>query len=360
MIFSKIWQRYIFEHFFKFVLFFLVCFYFLYVVIDFSINLTDLVHLKKIGFLNVLKYYGFQFIKRADILFPLATLIGAIKVLSELNVNKELLAFQSAGIHLKRLLQPLFFLSVVFCLFNLAVNEYIAPGSLRFIDKFYDAHIGHSYRTSKSIPLHVLHLDDHSKIVYQYYDAAKEAFFDVIWIKNGDDLWRMKYLKADPENPHGEFVDHLVRGTSGGFEKVASYHDHVFVGLSWSKDLPTRGYIPHENQSITQLWKILSKNPDLTRYESQEILTQLLFKISMPFLCLLTLIAVTPFCLKPSRLLPQFFIYSLSIFGFIAFIALMDAMVILGESDTLSPYVAILAPIFICFGFFSWRFARKA
>jgi len=356
--FSKIWQRYIFREFFKFVFFFLFCFYLIYVVIDFSIHLNDFVHGKQIGMWNVAKYYGFQFVKRADILLPLATLLGAIKILCELNVNNELVAFQSAGVRLKELLRPLFLSSFLFCLINIGVNEFAVPQSLRFIDKFYDAHIGHSFRSTKSTPLHIMHLDDHTKLVYQYYDAAKEAFFDVIWIKSADDLWRMKYLKADPENPHGEYVDHLVRGSSGGFEKVESALDHVFIDLSWSKDLPRRGYIPFENRSITELWSLMRGEPHMTSYEKQGALTQLLFKVTMPLLCILTLMAVIPACLKPSRLLPQFSIYSLSIFGFVAFVAFMDAAVIIGESDTLSPYAAIFAPFALCFGIFGWRFAK--
>lgn len=354
----KIWQRYIFKEFFKFALFFLSSFYFLYVIIDFSIHLNDFVHGKQIGIWNVVKYYGFQFIKRADILLPLATLIGTIKILCELNVNKELLAFQSAGIRLKQLLRPLFLSSFLFCLINLGINEYAVPRSLNFIDKFYDAHIGHSFRSSKSIPLHVMHLDDHTKLVYQYYDAAKEAFFDVIWIKNGDDIWRMKYLNADPENPHGEYVDHLVRGQNGGFEKVESDLDHVFIDLSWSTDLPKKGFIPFENQSISELWSLLRDNTHVASYEKQGALTQFLFKVTMPLLCLLTLIAVTPACLKPSRLLPQFFIYSISIFSFVAFIAFMDAAVIIGESNTFPPYLAILVPFALSFGIFGWRFSK--
>ncbi len=352
-----IWKRYIVKEFMKLFLFFLFSFYFLYVVIDYSTHVQEFVHGKNLPFWKILQYYSLQFIKRADILFPLGLLLGTIKVLCQLNTNKELLAFQSAGIRMKKLLTPLLFIGGICAVLNIGINEFVVPKSLNFIDKFYDSHLRHSYRGNRAEPLHVLHLDDHSKLVYQYYDHAREAFFDVIWIKSPDDLWRMRYLKIDPDHPQGQWVDHLTRNEEGAFEKTRSFANLIFRDLEWSQDMPRRGYVPYENRSISALWK-LKGDPLLSNYDHQEIFTQLLFKLTMPFLSLLVIIAITPFCTMYSKNLPQLLIYACGIFGFVAFIALMDASVILGESDTVSPYVAVLSPFIILLTFFSWRLAR--
>ncbi|NGX26534.1 MAG: hypothetical protein K940chlam6_00458 [Chlamydiae bacterium] len=354
----KIWERYILRELLKLFALFLFGFYFLYVVIDYSTHMQDFTLVKNLSILKIFQYYLLQFIKRMDILLPLALLIGSIKVLCQLNLNRELLAFQSAGIRMKKLMRPFFFVGFCLVLINLGVNEFIVPHSLNFIDKFHDAHLRHSFRGKRTDPLHVMHLDDHSKLVYQYYDAAREAFFDVIWIRSPSDLWRMRYLKADPQHPQGQWVDHLEQKENGCFEKTQSFSSLIFRDLKWNRDMPRRGYIPFENRSLKELWKILKTDSLLSSFETKEVLTQFLFKLIMPFLALLVLIAIIPFCTSYSKNLPQFYLYSVGIFTFVAFIALMDAAVILGESDTLSPYVAILSPFVILLSIFGWRFAN--
>ena len=101
-----LWQRYIFKECFKLFISLLAGFYFLYVAIDFSLHMHELS--QNISILKIIQYYLYQFVKRADILLPVALLISTIKVLCRLNLRKELLGFQAGGIRAKKLLQPLF------------------------------------------------------------------------------------------------------------------------------------------------------------------------------------------------------------------------------------------------------------
>ena len=354
----KLWQRYILWEFSKVFFLFLFSFYFLYVLIDYSTHIQDFFQGKTLSWWIIFQYYFFQLIKRSDILLPLALLIGSIKVLCQLNSHRELVAFQVAGIRVKKLLSPLFFVAGLCFVATFLMNEFALPHSLNFIDKFYDAHLRHSYRGKRSDPLHTICLPDNSKLIYQYYDSSKEAFYDVIWLKSPDDLFRMRYLKADPELPQGQWVDHLVRDEEGGFEKTQSFSNLSFRDLKWDQNMPRKGYIPYENHSLRQLWQLLGKDSLLSSYQKQEILTQLLFKSCMPLLSLLVIIAIAPFCISYSRFQHHAIIYGLGIFGFVAFIALTDATVVLGESATVSPYIAILSPFILLFGIFGWRFNR--
>lgn len=353
----KLWQRYLILEFLKGFFFFLGALYLLFVIIDYSLHMQDFLTGKNISPFQVVLYYCFQFIKRAEVLLPLSILIASIRVLLSLNTCKELLAFQSGGIGRNRLLAPLFLIASLATVFNYSTMEWFAPKSLNFIDRFYDSHLSHSYR-KKAEPLHVIHLDDHSKMIYQYFDPSKDAFFDVIWIRNADDLWRMKYLSADPDSASGELVDHLVRGEDGGLEKKESFHHYTFRNLNWKSDLPRKGYIPFENRSISELYSMKKNDPLLSNLEEKAIQTQLLYKIAIPLLPLLVLLAIAPFCTKSSRMIPQFFIYACALFGFISFSALMDALVILGESASLPPFAAIVVPFTALFAFFGWRFVK--
>lgn len=355
---SKIWERYILREFLKIFALFLLGFYFLYAVIDYSTHISEFTQSKNLPIFKIFQYYLFQFVKRADILIPLALLLGTIKVLCQLNIHKELVAFQSAGLSKKKLLRPLFLMGIICTLSCLAINEFAIPYSLNFIDKFYDSHLSRSQKKNRSEPFRVLHLPDHSRLVYQAYDREKEAFFDVIWIRSSDDIWRMKYLKADPDDLQGQWVDHLVRNeNTHAIEKVDSYPNYIFTDLQWSKEIPRKGFIPYENHSIHNLFLLLDR-PLASSYEKQEILTQFLFKLFMPSSCFLVLLAVIPPCIGYRRDLSPFFTYAFALFGFIAFIAFMDAAVIVSENETASAYIAILSPFILLFSLFGWRFAR--
>jgi len=355
---TKIWERYIFQEIFKLFLSFLVGFYLLYVLIDYSTHMQEFATSTALPIGKIILYYLFQFIKRADILLPLALLLATIKVLCQLNTHKELLAFQSAGLKAKKLLRPLFVIGSICALANFAIMEYAIPQSLNFIDKFYDAHLRHSYHGKRMEPLQVVQLEDHSKLAYQYYDAAKEAFFDVVWIRSPDDLWKMQYLSAEPDNPRGTRVDHLERLENGAFTKTQSFASTILTELKWKEETPRRGFIPFENRSIRELLTLYRNDPLLSSYEKNEVLSQLLFKCTIPLLSILVILAASPFCLTNERNLTQFRIYGLALFGFVSFIALMDAMVILGENNTLSPFLVILSPFILFFGLSSWKFTK--
>ena len=89
-----------------------------------------------------------------------------------------------------------------------------------------------------------------------------------------------------------------------------------------------------------------------------EIASLLYYKILMPWLSVLLLIAILPPALSFSRTQPTFLIYSLSLFGFISIFTLMDGALILGEAEVIPPIYAIFAlPSFFCF-IFAPRFIR--
>jgi lipopolysaccharide export system permease protein len=337
---------------------FLFGFYFLYVVIDYSMHVQDLTLGKHLSIFKIGLYYLLQFVKRMDILLPLALLISAIKVLCSFNLQNELLALQSAGLRMKKLLTPFLWIGAFLVGINLAVNQFIVPYSLEFIDRFHNAHFRHSFRGNRIEPLHVMHLKDRTKLIYQFHDTAKNAFFDVIWIKSPTDLWRMRYLEANPQTPLGEWVDHIQKKEDGSFEKTRSYDQYIFDQLEWDPSQKHRGLVPYENRSIEKLWQITRSDPLLTYNERQEATTQFLFKLAMPFLSVLVFLAVAPFCIRHAKDLPQFLLSSVGVFSLVAFIALMDAAVILGESNTVSPYIAILSPFIFLFGIFGWRYIR--
>jgi lipopolysaccharide export system permease protein len=358
MIVKTIWERYLLREVFKVFFLFLGCFFFLYALIDYSLHMQDFIVDKRIQISHIAVYYVFQFIKRADLLIPLALLISTLKVLLTMNARGELIALQASGLPRKKILRPFFLVGLLCALFNLASSEFLLPSSLNRLDQFREKHFKHSRHGNRKEPVHVLPLKDRSKIVYQTEDKDKKLYNDVFWIRSGDEIWRMRSLSSDPSNPVGSYVDHLKRGSDGNFEKVASFDHYRFDQFRWQADPTGKGYTPLENRKLSELWRTLTNRSKTTAYEYPRVLTQFLFKAAIPFLALLVIMAGSPFCLRHSRNLPIFFIYAISLFGFVAFFAMMDAAVILGENRVVSPYTAILLPFALAWAVFGLKYRK--
>lgn len=342
-----IWRRYLFSSILKVFFLFLGCFFFLYSLLDYSLHMQDFLVDKKIQFSHVFIYYFYQFIKRADLLVPLALMIATLKVLLTLNARGELVALQASGLSAKRLLRPFFLLALVCTLFNWASAEFLLPSSLNFLDRFRQDHFKHVDDKRKE-PIHVLFLKDHSKIIYQ--KKEKGLLYDVFWIRSAQEIWRMKYLNPDPEAPVGYFADCILSNTEGVFEKSASFEQIAFSPFRLQKDPIGKGLIPIENQRLSRLV------PQLT---NPQALSHFLHKCLMPLLSFLVILGVAPYCLRYSRTQPVFFLYAMALFLFIAFAAFIDASLILGETQVLSAYVATLLPFVLAFASFGWLYHRK-
>lgn len=354
-----IWQRYFLKEIFKVFFLFLASFFFLYALLDYSTHMQDFISDHRIQLQDIVYYYGFQFIKRADILLPLALLLATIKVLSGLNGNRELVALQTASLPLRRLLKPFFWVACICTLFNYAAFEWITPKSLNFLDTFRIEHFRHAHTGARKEPFHILHLKDNSKLIYQYYDAENEQFFDVLWLRSFSDIWRIKTLHANPHHPEGHFVDHLVRGELGYFEKKESFDSTLLSDLKWDKSMTKQGIIPHENRSISSLFKLYFFKTDAAAYVASEILAHLSFKVLMPLLALLVVVATAPFCVRYSRGIPLLLIYTTSLFGFLAFFTLMDAAVIVGKAGVVNPFLGIFIPFAFLGGIFYLKYKKE-
>ena len=356
MIAKLIWERYLLKEIAKVFLLFLGCFFFLYSLVDYSLHVQDFIVNKKIQISHIATYYFFQFVKRSDLLIPLALLVSTLKVLFAMNQRGELIALQSSGVPTKKILRPFFYVGLLCALFNLFSSEFLLPSSLNYLDKFRENHFKHNRRGNRKDPVHILPLKDKSKILYQTEDKDKKLYVDVFWVQSADEIWRMQTLSNDPSNPVGHFVDHLKRNSDGNFEKVESFAEYRFGKFRWQPDLIGKGYIPLENRKISELFRMLLQRTKTTAYEYPQVLTHFLFKLTIPLLSILVITACAPFCIRHGRNLPIFYTYAIALFGFIAFFAFMDAAVILGENLVLSPYLAILLPIFLCTAGFGLKY----
>lgn len=351
----KIWQRYVFREILTVFLGFLSCFYLIYALIDYSLHMQDFMQDARVTFSHIILYYLFEFIKRADLLIPLAVLITTIKVLFALSIRGELVALRASGLSLKTILRPFFFLAGVLALFNYASTEWILPSSLTFVDQFQQKYWK---STGKNSHLYTLSLPDQSKLIYRTQDPKKQLLIDVFWLCNVNEIWHLKSLHYDPKQPMGFFADQLKRNDKGHFEKAESFEKYPFSLFCVDNLENYKIPVSIENQKTSTLFTGLIKKK-FSPYEYPIALSYFLIKLTTPLLSLLVVVAIAPFCIEHRRSFPVFLTYALALFGFIAFFTLLDAAIILSENEILSAFIAILCPFFICLSIFSYRYYKR-
>lgn len=363
MLSIKIWERYFLKEFLKTFSLFLGCFYALYILIDFSSNAASYLH-HHVQFqweVTVL-YYFWEFIKRVDVLLPFALLIATVRTLCNLNIHNELVALLSGGVGLKTLLRP--FVAVgLFCTVLMYLNnQFLLPTALRDLKHIDTNRSREKHKNQNRAAAQHVALSDSTTLIFHNYDSANDYFFDAYWIRSLDDIYRIKYLYPNTTTtgiPSGRFVEHLQRKASGELVRLDSAFEKDFANMLFNKETLFETITPPNEQSITALWEKLPQHKEeLSEKESQTV-TAFLYKLVMPWFCLLAILGPAPSCLRCTRQLPIFFIFACSIFSLVAFYLIVDASVVLGERNVITPFAAVGIPFALFSTVITTRFFQK-
>lgn len=357
--FKTIWERYFLVEFIKVFLLFLFCFYGLYVLIDYASHTSALPHHQiQLRWQELSRYYLFVFASRAEILIPLALLIAFVKTVCTLNSHQELVALMAGGISLKVLMRPFVFIGLI-CMALLYLNEQILmPPALKKLRRMEDATKHQKVRHTPEVAVKHVILEDGSLLLFQLYDLAKEQFFDAYWIESVNSIYRIKFLSPQTSAPIGYFVDHLIRQPNGELLQQGAYKQYEFKKMRFNPEILQSTIMDPDVLSITELAAQQPASFIYLNEKESKMATAFYWKLLMPWLCLLAILAPAPICVRFSRQLPIFFIYVGCLFSLIAFYMLMDAAQVVAKRQVLPPIWAIGFPFLGIFCFFSYRFIK--
>lgn len=358
--FLKIWQRYFLKEVLKVFLLLITSFYGLYVLIDYSSRAGSFRHLNLTSY-EVFLYYLYTFVQRLDILIPFALLVSTIRTLINLNIQNELVALLAGGIKIRSILFPFLILGLFFTSTVFINSEFFLPKAMQGIRQIEDSNSLQD-KSRENLMVQTIPLQDRSSIIYQNFDSANRQFFDVYWLRSIDDIYHMKYLtiNSDDENHlTGKFVDHLKRNSSGQLAVKESFPIRSFPEITFSTEQLLETLLPPNDQPLSKLWGQLPPIQGLLSDKEAQILTSFHHKLALPWLSILAVIGPIPFCLMFTRHLPVFFIYICSIFWLLSFYLLMNAALVIGQSQVIHPLAAIWPPIALTALFFYWRFIRS-
>lgn len=327
----KIWARYLLKESLKTFTLILLCFFFLYSMMDYSLHVKAFVN---ISFYKALVYYLALFSKRLDLLVPLALLLATIRSLSTLSRSNELLALQVGGISFHKLTTPLFLMGASLTLFLYLSHEFLLPYATKYTDFFEETHF--KKKDQRILPVTGILLESGGHLIYQ--EKKDDTYFDVFYVPDFDHVYHMSTLKQKV----GTKVDEIVRSEEGFLEKRASYPSYTFKNLKINPK--TSVFVPYENRSLSSL--LLEKKPP------NELIGKLSYKLVAPLFCLLVLLGSLPYAVSYARGKSSFFLYAFSLFGFIFFYMLTSLSATLAMAGALSPLISfpilIAIPLILC------------
>jgi lipopolysaccharide export system permease protein len=353
-----VWERTLYKEIVKIMSFVLCSFFALFIIVDCSAHLHDFLRIQQGKVVLLYTYYGLQFVKRLDVLLPLALLVTTIKILRDMSQRHELLTLQVAGLSLKRIVRPFLLSAAAAVLCNLLSNEFLLPPSIDALERFHSLYLKKPHTTPNL--LHVIELEDHSRLVFQDFDRSHFIFHDLFWIRSTDDLWRIKSAtltdKGDNCSLHCHYVDHITRepGAGGGLHKTASYEELELSELMIDMKRLEKGRTIFATAPLSQLVKKLQiASPHANAFKAD-----LVMRSTRAHLPLLMLLALLPSCLHYSRFRSPLLLYSVAIFGTIAAFVLIQAGAVFIENQALSIWSAMILPFALFLFGTIWRFIR--
>lgn len=340
-----IWERYFIRTWLKIFALFLICFYGLYIIIDYASHTgTFHNHQLKLSWTALGLFYVAEFFKKMDLLLPLGIVIATVRTLCQMNVHRELVALLASGISLKRLMMPFIWLGLAATCLIYINYQYSLPyvmHSLKPVESLKRAEQGISQKYPHT---RQLALEDGTILLFNRYDSAREEFEDVYWIRSFEDIYHSAYLNPHLDPPQGTSVDFLHRQSNDQLLVQESFPSLSFPEMQFNpKGLLQTISLPDEEAFLDLIEPVHLKAQALSEKDAKRA-TLFYRKLVLPWLCLLAVIGPIPFCVQFTRTLPVFFIYAGSVFALVASYLVMNAAKVMGERQVADPFWATIIP----------------
>lgn len=340
-------------------LLFLAAFIFVYVLVDGSTHAKALNNLS-LSFGDIALYYFCQLANQAELLFPLALATSSIKVLIDARLSNETLALAAAGMPLKRITRPHFLFALICCLLLYINFQFILPHSTSYIQNFERVYFREGNESKLLTKVHALPLENESLLLYPEINPASSHFEDVYYLKTFDHLYHIGSLTKEGQATD---VRQLLRSRDGLLKQTALYDSHFFPELLLSERTFYLATHPPQMQSMTNLAHQLILSGQLFSIESMsdrdaESASLFYFRLLFPLAAFLAVAGPAPYILRFSRRFSAFLLYACSLFGLLAFSTMMQAGLIIGESQLLPPLLALTLPLVPFLLFVGWKFQK--
>ncbi|MCY3974950.1 MAG: LptF/LptG family permease, partial [Simkaniaceae bacterium] len=288
---------------------------------------------------------------------PLAISITSVHVLSTLNRTNELLALRAGGVDIRIAIRPLLLVGMISLSIGYLHTEYIAPHTSLSVERFKTKYLSRNALTRKEpATIRNLPLEEGGYLIYKTYGS--DTLFDVYAIVRPDRFWHMKELHLQRPIPCARKVDLFER--KGGLTfRQASYD--LYFSQAFAIPDEHREYLqrPLATRSIRELLSLRNMHSSFWKRKRSAILSHLYYKMVMPTLSLLVILAVAPFATRFSRNFSPYLIMAWTVAGYLGFFVIMKTCLIVGESNMAQPEYALFAAPGIGFILSAYGYLKK-
>ena len=347
-----VWDILLFKRILTNVLLFLTCFFFLYILIDYSSRISGIATMRHAPLL-LFKYYGSVFIKRLEVLLPFALMLGTIRTFQILYRERGFVAALGSGTGLKRLLRPFYLVGFLSFLLLLASEQWFIPHALKEINAieslhFYGKGIGEIHQKL------AVQTEDGGRLFFARIEPFERRLNEVYYLPSWHEMVHMETLDLSKEVPTGQFVDYFVQNNEGWkLQRREVESTFPTLSIAWEELF---GLVAQPNQlPITTLVDKV-KNEGASPLEMSEISTTLTKKLLFPALPFLVICALIPFGVSFSRNVSFSALYGGGLFLFLTvYLSLSALQVAASPLLLIVPFVTLALLV----AFRQFRFLRQ-
>jgi len=160
----------------------------LFLLLNIVLSLTPLMVDRGVGMSTVLRLVILQLPKLFVLAVPMAALFATFLGLGRLMHDREIMAFESIGISLRRMLLPLIAAAAVISAFDFAINNWAAPASQRAFQRTY-LEVVFRQSVPRITPNAIFSGPDNLFFYVRRYDANTRTLHDVLIYDTEGDLF---------------------------------------------------------------------------------------------------------------------------------------------------------------------------
>jgi len=347
----RIIDRYILKQIIFGYLLVLSLFIFLFLIGDFLSNLTDILRSKS-TVITIIKYYIYMIPTIFKWISPYAFLITNLYIFSELNKNNEIINIRTAGISVFKLTRGVLFLSILFSLINLFIQENIVLISKK---KAEEIKLEMIKKETKSKIEKNLSFSSKNLIIFSNSFLPKEKVLEDVTIfeenNNGDIIRKLlcKYIIYKNNKWIAKDVIEYKLSEDGKIINAPNILDEIIIDIQEKpSDLVFKKSIFLELRSIKSLLKEAKRLKKIKAYDKHsKLIIDIHQKIAEPFSHFFLIFGALPFVLEIKK--RHAGILSLGfgfIFGFIYY-SFFYFSIALGKSQIILPIFSVwLIPLF--------------
>lgn len=351
----KILDRYLARQFLWPFCFSLLCFLFLYWLIDLFTHLDDFLK-NQAPFWILAQYYLATIPIVLVQTSPLASVTGAISSLSRLNQTQELMAMRSCGLSWRRICSPLLVIGMVITFSTLLLNDRLIPQAMMVTHAIKKEHLERApqetYTTvienvalygTKNRMFYAKRYDPNEKILYDlivfiddasHRPAAKIVAERAEWIVN--DKWKLYSCVSYQLGHEGEIID------------KPTYYEERTMDL----DETPQSFLKMESQILFMKYEQLEDYIDRIAVSGKNVtrrlLVELYSRIAFPFANLVLILAGIPFAIFSHQQKKRFFTgIGVCVMIGISFYAVNSILISLGKTGILPPWLGAWGANFI-------------